>query len=921
MRTIHLFAILAVAAFSGRGNAQTPTDQMTAEEVHLQAINAYNGGDYATAVAGFERFEKEYGASEQGKVVLASIRYPLAMSLLHLQKFEEALDAIDACLKGEPKPTPEQREDLIFYQGVCLMQAEEYEAARAIFASFAKEFPKAKQLQEALLLVGTMWLLEEKYDEAAKTFAEIKPRLDGVNRGRASVLELYALLEAENREAAQALVIEEYPRMNNMLQIATFQTLALGLGAQLLEEEEYRKAIQILQRVWTKDRLTRYQERRLSELEDALAAAEAQPKSDPYRKMQLKQMIAKVKRELQSLDKIENFDSALRLRLAGAYQGMERYREAALIMDDMLDRMPPDPVVESASTALVQCWSAIERWPRVIAAARKFEEKFPESKELPMVRYLQGVAEQRANDQEAAIATFDAIHKAYPDSAFAARALFMRGFSQLLAERNAEAVATFEAFPKEFPDHEMAESAAYWRAMGYSLDKQFPQTREAVDQYLKMYPNGTYRGLAVFRKAYAAQSMKDYDIAVRELRAYLKDYPGHESNSEALLLLGDALMAKGEMEEGIATFKRIPPEETKFFEEGWFKVGKAHRLLEEPDAMRAHFEQFAKEHLRSPRVAEAIYWIGWTHRQAGEPEKTRDAYWAAIEELGADPTIRSVDDLFPALQKLYDGETEQAQYFTKLRDLNAKADARKESTLAMRTLWAQGRARAKSDPVMARQLMIQAAERADIPNTNPLLLADFAVALGDVGRTDESEAMWRDLVKWNPRAPQKDQAFASLGINEAKRGNEKEALRYFDRFEKETLGSMLFGRVMMERAALLEKQGDHDGARASLEKLLANEYSAGKDKAEALYRIGSLHMKEGSPQLAVPYFQRIYIMHGRWREWVARAYLGSGEAFEELKDVEAARKTYAELVAREDLGDLPETKTARERLTALGGPV
>lgn len=917
MRIVLFLALLVFAACPVL--AQAPADRMTAEELYLQAINAYNSGDYTAAVAGFDRFEKEYGASEQGKAVLATIRYPLAMSLLHLQKFDEALEAIDECLKGDPKPTPEQREDLAFYKGVCLMQAEETETAREVFAGFVREFPASKQTQEALLLLATMWLLEDKYEEAAKEFAAIRPKLDGVNRGRAAVLELYALIEGEQRDAALALVVEEFPRMSSMLQIATFQTLALGLGSDFLDTEEYRKAIQVLQRIWTKERLMKYQERRLSELEDALAAAEAQPKSDPYRKVQLKQMIGKVKREIVNLGKIENFDSALRLRLAGAYQGMERYREAALIMEDMLERMPPDPVVESASTALVQCWAAVERWPKAISAAKTFEEKFPKSKELPMVLYLGGVAQQRANDQAAAIATFDNICKRFPDSSFAPRALFMRGFSQLLAERNSEAIATFEKFEEEHPDHELADAAAYWRTMAYSLDKQFPETRQAVDDYLKKHPDGNHVGLALFRKAYAAQSMKDYDVAIRELRNYLAKYPGHESNSEALLLLGDALMATGDMEEGIATFKRIPPADTKFFEEGWFKVGKAYRLLEEPDAMREHFEQFAREHPQSPRVAEAIYWIGWTHRQAGEPEKAKEAYWAAIEELGANPAIRSVDDLFPALQKLYKGDDEPRQYLARLRDLRAEADAAEEPTLAMRALWAQARAREASDPVMARQLMIEAAESADVPNTNPLLLADFARALADAGRTGEAETMWRDLVKWNPRAPQKDQALASLGLIEAERGNETEALRYFDRFEKETTGSMLFGKVMLERAALFEKRGENDRARKALEALLANEYAGGQEKAEALYRIGALHMKEGNPKLAVPYFQRIYIMHGRWREWVARAYLGSGEAFEKLKDTEAARKTYDELVRREDLADTPEARTARERLNVLGG--
>ena len=80
-------------------------------------------------------------------------------------------------------------------------------------------------------------------------------------------------------------------------------------------------------------------------------------------------------------------------------------------------------------------------------------------------------------------------------------------------------------------------------------------------------------------------------------------------------------------------------------------------------------------------------------------------------------------------------------------------------------------------------------------------------------------------------------------------------------------------------------------------------------------------MAEGKPELAVPYFQRIYVMHGRWGEWVAKAYFRSGVAFEKLNDTASARKTYQELAAKEDLASFPESQLAKDRLQALGGPL
>lgn len=915
------FVMLMALPCIGLAQDAAPAPQFTANEMYVEARRRFNEGDFAGALEGFAKFKQDFGASSQAQDIIAEIRYPLAISLLNLQKFEEAGAAITEALNSQPPLAAPLREELEFWQGVCLMQAEDYPAARVTLETFSREYPTASKATEAQLLIGTTFLVEGKYKEAAAHFARIKPYLRSVDRGRATVLQLYALIEEGDNDQALALVIEEFPRLDEMLQIATFQTLALQLGSNFLEQGRLRDAIICLQRVWSRDRLLKHQQARLQNLEDALKAAEAMPKSDAYRKFHLKQMIAKVKRELENFEKIQDFDAALRLRLATAFMGMQRYREAALILEEMLNKMPPSPVVEAASVTLVQAWMQIELWSRVVQSAKTFEEKFPKSAQLPLVLYLAGTAQQRANDQAAAIATFDSIIKRYPDSDFAARALFMRGFSQLLAEQNADAVVTFEEFAKKHPDHELREASAYWRGMGFSLDKQFPPARDAMDAYLAAYPKGSFAGLATFRKAYAGHSMMDYTLSIQELPDYLEKYPGHESNDEALILYGDALMNEGEMDAGIAAYKRIDPKNTRFFEEGWFKIGQALRLLEDHEAMRAHFEQFRLEHPRSPRVAEAVYWIGWTYRQADDTEKARAVYWQAIEELGNDPTIRSVEDLFPALSKLYRGPEEQQQYRARLRDLYEKSQANEEKTMAMRALWAQGQALAKSDPNTARELMVQASALADIPNTNPLILADMALAMQETGRINESEKVWRDLVKWNPRAAQKDRAFAALAAIGLQRDRQRAALDWLDRFERETSGSVLAGAMFLTKGKLLMDRGDYDAARKAFESVLTAPAATGQQKAEALFFTGETFMSQNKPELAIPYFQRIYIMHGRWSEWVARAYFRSGEAFEALKDTEAARKTYDEMTRLENIQSRPETSKGRSRLEALGGPI
>ncbi|MEX1118310.1 MAG: tetratricopeptide repeat protein, partial [Terrimicrobiaceae bacterium] len=908
---------------------------MTADELMLRADEAYNKREFPEAAKLYRNFFRDFGKSKEPQVIdiIRRRSYTLAMCLVQAKNFGEAMEEISAALAKTPPLDPWQIQELTFWLGVCQMQEKEYEAAVVTLEKFLGLFPKgalanpgyvkqyqaATKIPEAQVLIGTSLLLQDKFAESAAHFENIKSGLNPADRGRATVLQLFSLIQAKEFEAALRLVEEEYPRMGDLLQLVAFQTLTLELGNHFLENGHYRDAIACLQRVWLSERLLKHQSDRLADLESRLVAAEANPASDPYLKLALAQQIAKVAREVETFQKIENFDSALRLRLATAYQKMKRYRESALIMEDMLEEMSPDPLVEAASVNLVQSWGTLERWPKVIEASKTFAEVFPKSKNLPLVLYLQGLAEQKFLAYEEAVATFELLTKKHASSEFAPRAQFMKGFTWLLAERNADAIEAFETFAKKHPKHELADAAGYWRGMGFSLDKHYETAREVLAGYLKAKKERAYRGAAIFRRAYCAQQMEDYTTSIRELSDYLKKFPGGGQSSEARILLGDALMNEGRMEEGIAAFESIPPDDTRFYEEGVFKVGKALKLMEEHPRMREHMEAFVASSPRSPRVAEAIYNIGWIYRQDGQQEQAREIYWDAIGEYGSDPSIRSVDDLFPALSKLYKGPEQTAQYLAKLGDLGEEAT--NQPALAVRSLWAQAQALRKTEPDRANDLLVEASALANVQETNPLLLADMADALLASGREAEGETMWRDLVKWNPRAPQKDRAFATLGLLELKRGNEKAAMALFDRFERETLGSILLGKIMLARASLQETRRQYADARKSLEVLLASQYATGPEKCEALYRTGEIYMKEGKPELAVPYFQRIYVMHGRWTDWVARAYYRSGEAFEKLKDTLSARRTYQELAEREELSDLEPTHKARERLQALGGPL
>jgi len=920
-----MLCVLTVAARVLAAGEPAAPESGTARDVIFRADAAYNGKQYTDAVAGYEKFLTDFGASSEAAPLLPHVRYNLVAALMQVQKYSDAVEAISEAQKLK-EMTPKQGEDLLFWLGVAHLQAGNPQEANKALDQFSTAFPNSSRRADVAMLVGTALLASAQQAEAAKLFSTIRHTPQHPHRGRAAVLELHCLIETGQDAPALALLAEEGPAMDkNINQIANFQILALRLGEKLLEEGRPRDAIRALQNIWPRERLITRQRGKLGEIKARLVAIERSPHPDVFARNQQQQLQREVEKELADLEKIPSFDASVRFRMATAFHRQDRFRECAILLDDMLHQMKPDPVVETASLSALQSWMAAERYDKAVDASRLFEKNFSASKSLPLVLYLRGTAQQKAGSYDEAIKTLAQLQEKFPSSDQAQRAVFMTGFTQLLAERNDEAADTFRKFLEKNERHELAEAGHYWLGSALAFAKKYPEAREVLGAHTEKFPTGSLRSAAAFRNAYCAQSIKDYAQAEKELKQLLQDFPQSQESAEARLMLGDALLAEGKSDEGKEVYASVPSGTGHSHEEAQFKMAKVLKLEEDFEGIRELMNKYLQAYPRSPRAAEALYLIGQSWRQQDQPEKAAAEYWKAINQFGDDPEAGSVEEMFVALGKSHKSETEQRDYLAELRSLRDRAASEGKKVLVVRTIWALSQAVKKSDPALAGSLLREAAALAKPENTDPMILADFAAAqmsaATSVPETNESATrkakaaqLYRDLLKWHPRAAQKDKALAALAQFALDAGDTQAALDYYGRLERDAPWSPLMGDALMTRARLELEAGRNDQAAGAYTRLLAAEGVSGKLKAQALLAIGDIEMARSQPKLAIPYYQRIYILYGKWRETVADAYLRSGEAFEQLQDKEAARKTYEELLSNEDLTALPQAATAREKL-------
>ncbi|MEM7011315.1 MAG: tetratricopeptide repeat protein, partial [Verrucomicrobiota bacterium] len=609
--------VIIACLFCSCALAQLPEPgSMTADELLIRAREAFKTGDYQTAEAFFIAFERDFGAAEEAKAAIEQNTPLIALCKITNGRFGEAREYIERSLT-QPKLPLEIREELSFWQAIGLMQDGAYQEAQHAFGKFFKE-PKFDPIkrQEALVMFGTCYVVEGYHQTAAEFFAAQIPKLrqseiGRANAGRGVVLALYSLIAAENYDGALKLVQSEYHHLGDISQLVSFQTLALQLGNKFMELERYHDAVACLQRIWTRERLLKHQEDRLAELKLQRAVVAADPRTQS-RLLQIDGTIKRTERELENFKKTENFDSALRFRLAMAFQGMDRYREAALIMEDMFERMDPDPIVESASVAVIQCWMQLERWPKALAAAENYLLAFdkPDNPNIPQVMFMQADALLQTENLSESSAVYASIAELFPSNEqLAPKALFMHGYTSLLQDLNDSAIATFEKILDQYPNSNSKQDAYYWKGMALSFKKEYVACQEHMQAYLDEFEDigVKYDAEANFRIAYCTFCLADYPAAIEQFDQYLEQYPTSPDVDEAKLLFGDSHLAEGNVEEGIAAYKSINPTSTQFFEDGWFKTGKALKLSEEIQTMRDHFAEFLEKFPDSNRMPEAVY--------------------------------------------------------------------------------------------------------------------------------------------------------------------------------------------------------------------------------------------------------------------------------------------------------------------------
>jgi tetratricopeptide (TPR) repeat protein len=904
-----LVLLLGTAVAAAAEEVDSPAALLTAGEA------AATAQDWPQAAEHFQRFLDTYGDEPALAEAVARVQPRLALARIRLGEFGAAGELVSTCL-AQPKLEPRLRDELAFWHGILLLQVEAHEEARAALLAYFQtpEFQSPRKV-ETILLYGSTFALEGRHEEAAAFFAQQSGRLWQHDREaalRAQILRLHALLAVDQLAAARELALTLQPHLDQVTQIVSLHSLLAELGGRLLDAGRHHEAIACLQRVWPAERLRRHQETRLTALRLEIEAMRQRSGNEPLI-FQRRGVLARTEREQRHFAATADFDLGVRLRLGYAWLGLERWREAALVLEAAQDLPGTRSQQAQAGLVAMQCWQQVGRHNHCIAAAQAWLKRFGADAAEPTLRarFLLAQARYDAGDFPVAAADFEAL--AVEKHALAAQAGFLAGMARLMSDDNTGAARSFRELLARHSQAPIAEEASHWLGLALSFEREYTACRDHLATHLHRYgENARHREAAVFRRAYCRHALGDREGALEEFKTFLREHPEAADADEARVLCGDLLCAQGELDHGLEHYRAVG--EGAWFEPAHFKIGQVFKLRRDWDGMRRHHEAFITARPHSRRLAEAVFWCGQASLAQDRPDEARADYWRAIEAHGDQPEHHGVEDVLLALPRLHRGGAARLELRRDLLRRRQTALAAGKRTLTARLHWLEAQLQPSDRPRLGQADFLMAASLLDVRRQHPRVIADCADASRMAGSRLRARELYTELLRWHPRAVEAERALAGLGWLTAADGDPRAALDWFSRCEKRATHPELRGQVRLERALLLAGQDRAAEAEALFRELLADKTAAARTKAETLLAWGELWEQQGEALKAAALYERVYLGHSRQRDLAARAYLARGLVLETLGHKPEAVEVLRELVASDALQGLPEQAEAARRL-------
>ena len=887
----------------------------------LQAL--YRLGRYAPASEAARAVMRTYPNGEHRPAV----EYYLAMSLAALKRYAEAgkaattvmikypgspyaLDArllLGQCLEDEGKldaaarqyrsaiklAPPERKVQGQYSLALVLYRSGQHAEAIQEFSAVLKASPSGKYAAAARLQLGLAQVAAGKIADARKTLAEVVAK----DPSRAAEAR-YGLAQcdmAEGKYDAARATLEALAKANpppaNLAAIVYDRavcTAEVGKYAEAVNEfEAFRKTYPQSELTGEATYRQAYALHRLSRYAESLAlcklvtgakvGALARPVAElasenQFLTGQYKES-APLFAELSKTAKDPRDKLRFKLRQAECvYFGGDVAASIPLLKKLAGDKKAAkDAVLREAVFLLGDAWLQTKKYKEAGETLKKYLSGGGGRKDE--AKYKLALAQLRGGQTPAAKKLFAELTSGPASSPWVIRATFEHGQLAYRENRPADAAAALTKVLAAKPPEDLAAAATYLLAW---IDQDAGRHDPAAGRFgevVAKYPKHALAEQAAFQQGVCLNRAGKHDAAAAALGAYLKAHPTGRHALDARRLVGTCLAATGKHDE----------------------------------AAKVLAELAAKKDTSSDAV---LYELAWAQRQLRRTEDAKQTYRRLLAEYGKS---KLVPNARAELAELLDIEKQYAEAAALLQQVLADpaADAKTVAVSAYRLGLCQVRLNKHAEAAAAFDTFVK---KFKADENVPSALYQAGAAWAVLGKHAEARTRLAELLGKYSGDALAPAARLKLGEVEASAGQYAMSAAVYAEYLKKHPRDRYAYLAKFGMGWALENQGKKAEAIGWYQQVV--ETHNGATAARAQFQIGECHYALGKYDLAAKELMKVDIVYA-YPQWSAVALYDAGRAFEQLKQVDNARKQYA-LCVKKYKGSAPAALAAK-RLAALGG--
>jgi TolA-binding protein len=893
-------------------------------------MSAYKAKNYQGAVDNLSAIVK---ASPEGAI--ENVLYTLGFSYYFLLRHQEAAETFQGYLKKFPQSKNVTEVHLCI--GRSLLQLEG--KAKQALGHLAEAMKNPEFAEEARFLAAEAYIKAGDTEKAAATLqAAIRANASGPSVLRASLnlIDLYIGEGQFDKAVAMLKQLEQSPGYADV--IVTVNHRFVQIGDRHLEAKAYRDALTAYSSVRPRAQVIAIQTARLEDmrrLKDdydkriaaAIKAKQDLPRGAEDKAAMLGAMIENTDKILGEVRTLDDYDSLLQYRIGRCYFNMERYWPASVAFEILSAEFPESPDSATALFGAIICQWKLGRGDATRALCESYLKRFPEGKHLAQVAELNATLLLQQGHNDKAITFIDQYLAKNKESELREKFLFLLANARFQGGKYNEAAKDYDALRKEFASSPDFEEFTYRRALCDFLRNDYKATIKSFDAYERDFPRGQFIGDVRYRRGIILLALKEYDKLIASMNALLKDSGSQGYAGQIHTLLGDAYTAKADgmtaADHYAAAVRNANRDENviQYSLEQATNLLRSNRRFAELQALWKDFLAQNPQHPQALRgVAELAKLLVRDKKQDEARKMLAEHALREIHNTRSDYVemlISQLAGLFvPPRSFKKDTPPPDIDAIEKelVKSLAVPEESRSVAYLARVSFAKAELARMMRDPARNELHLNSIAAAAAPDDLGPVLLSILGQFLIDTKQLDKAVPYFTRLRDAFPTSPFSDAAPVGLGDIALERKDYAAAVQEFDYALTRSAGGSMIKEATFGKALALFHLKKHDEAKKLLEEIVAAKDWRGVEKAGALFYLGEIAAEKGDKGAANAYFQRVFLSHGAFPQFAAKAYIRSAEMLKADGQDEAATKTYRQLVNNPKYAETEEVKIARERL-------